>query len=675
MRVHRPPTALRHVLTLAAAFSFAATLPLVAAAGEPGEPTPSDGPAQTARGSDAPPTGAPLEAGTVREGVSVAARVEPLAGGFLQEGGHARVSFTITDTHTGRPYPALYPAAWMDLLPAGTEEEGSCTTKVESFVGGSILAQSELDLNVFYVLALNDDRTITVVDPLFGFGGSKLLALVRLPSQGEDWALSLDQERLFVSLPEDDGVAVVDTATWEIVATVATGPRPGRLALQGDGAFLWVAHGGGEAPGGVSVIDVAELAEVARIPTGAGARDVALAADDRFAYVANAAAGTVTVVDGRTRQVAAQVPTGRRPVTLAFSPAADALWVGDEVDGTLTALDADSHQVRARVELAPGLVQVRVTPGGGRWALAVNPTTDELFVVDSATGRLVQVGEMESGPDQVAFSDELAYVRHRGSETVLAIPLAILGQEGTPVQVVDFPGGSAPPGRNPRPSPAAGMVQAPGAPAMLVANTEDEAIYFYKEGMAAPMGSFKNYGHRPRAVAVVDRSLQETTPGVYETTVRLRRPGRYELAFFLDTPRIVHCFPLTVAENPVMAAARRPEMIVRPLTTARVLPAGQPVDLRFRVTDSLDRGPMALSDFTVMAMLAGSNWFERALAEAEGDGIYRLRFTPPRAGVYYVYVASPSRGAGFHENPYQIFRAVDGDSAPGDGEPEGGGRS
>ena len=46
---------------------------------------------------------------------------------------------------------------------------------------------------------MNEDATLTVVDPLLGFGGSKLLALVPLAAVAEDWALTLDQTRLFVA--------------------------------------------------------------------------------------------------------------------------------------------------------------------------------------------------------------------------------------------------------------------------------------------------------------------------------------------------------------------------------------------------------------------------------------------------------------------------------------------
>ena len=74
---------------------------------------------------------------------------------------------------------------------------------------------------------------------------------------------------------------------------------------------------------------------------------------------------------------------------------------------------------------------------------------------------------------------------------------------------MSFPAGQNPPDKASRPSPAASIVQVPGANAVLVANPADRAIYFYKEGMAAPLGHFRNYNREPRAVLVVDRSLQE----------------------------------------------------------------------------------------------------------------------------------------------------------------------
>ena len=78
---------------------------------------------------------------------------------------------------------------------------------------------------------------------------------------------------------------------------------------------------------------------------------------------------------------------------------------------------------------------------GGRLAFVVHPAKNQVHILDSASNRIVQTADVEAEPDQVAFSEELAYVRHRGSEIVLMIPLKAVGEPGRPVPLVDFTGG------------------------------------------------------------------------------------------------------------------------------------------------------------------------------------------------------------------------------------------
>ena len=158
---------------------------------------------------------------------------------------------------------------------------------------------------------------------------------------------------------------------------------------------------------------------------------------------------------------------------------------------------------------------------------------------------------MDEGPDRVTFSTEFAYIRHRGSINVVMISLKSAGREGTLPSLNRFPAGESPPGAMDDPTPADSIVPAPGAGAVLVANPKDQSVYYYREGLAAPMGTFNNYKRQPRALLVVNRSLRERArPGVYETTVRLDRAGRFDVVFLLDQPRIVHSFPITIEPDP-----------------------------------------------------------------------------------------------------------------------------
>ena len=78
----------------------------------------------------------------------------------------------------------------------------SVAQKVESFLQGSLRSRPDVDLNAYYLLTLNEEASISVIDPLLGFGGTKLLTLVLLKSPGEDWALTSDRSKLFVSMPQ-----------------------------------------------------------------------------------------------------------------------------------------------------------------------------------------------------------------------------------------------------------------------------------------------------------------------------------------------------------------------------------------------------------------------------------------------------------------------------------------
>src|SRR5258708_6115706 len=210
----------------------------------------------------------------VEQGIAVDFEAVPLAGGArtaggegggggavvagLREGSAVRFRFRISDGGTGKPLPGLYPAAWVDEMVAAPwieSEPNECRRKIEGFVGGGLFAMPEIDLNSYYVLALTDDATLCVVDPLFGIGSSKLLALVQLASPGEDWAMAAGADRLFVALPASGSVAVVDLAGFQVVPNPKVGFPPRRVAVQPDGGYLW-ALGDGRAP----VFDARSLA-------------------------------------------------------------------------------------------------------------------------------------------------------------------------------------------------------------------------------------------------------------------------------------------------------------------------------------------------------------------------------------------------------------------------------
>jgi YVTN family beta-propeller protein len=607
----------------------------------------------------------------MRQGLEVEGRlvsVDPSMPAEAREGRDVRFEFSVVDTSGKTPVTKLYPSAW---VVARAEGSGPSTPKdaarlAANLIRGSIFNPPDLDLNVYYVVMLNHDNTLSVVDPRFGFGGSKLLAVVPLDGRGDDWVLGPDGRRIFVAMPEVNRVAVVDTTTWKVVANVPGGVRPNRLALSPDGRRLWVAGGAaGQEDSGVTVIDTQQNQVVARIRTGRGRHDLTFSDDGQYALVSNSDEGTVSVLDADAMRELAVVRTGRRPYSIDFSSKAGLAYVTDDLDGTITAIDPATRRAVARINAEPGVAQIRFAPDG-RAGFVVNTERNTVQVIDAAINRIGQTAHVENGPDQIAFSGEFAYIRHRGSVSIVMISLKTAGRAGAPLSTVSFPAGSSSPGSIDAPTPARGMIAAPDAPAMLVANAKDRSIYYYKEGLSAPMGTFNNYKREPRAVLVIDRSLGERTrPGVYESTVRLDQPGKFDVVFFVDQPRIIHCFPLDVTADPALELARDHAKIdVKLLVAVPRIQVGDDFRPLYELDSGGGNGPKQnLPDVEILMYAAGGGWQHRQAAREIAPGIYGADFRPDQPGVYTVCVACESIGLSIN-NPHQSIVHVEGAAAP-----------
>ena len=251
------------------------------------------------------------------------------------EAKEAIVRFKIHDKATKTPLSGVKPAVWLTQRGESGTDEQQCKEKIQSFLQGSLRSRPDVDLNTYYVLALNEEANISVIDPLLGFGSSKLLTLVMLKSPGQDWVQKTRDEKLFVSMPLVNQVAVVDTNTWKVVANIDTGAKPTRVRLQPDERYLWVGNDAAapDKPSGVTVIDTTTLKVVAQLPTGNGHHELDFSRDNRFAFVTNEQDGTLSVIDIQKFAKVKDLKTG--PATsVAFSTLGNAIYLVNEAEGS-----------------------------------------------------------------------------------------------------------------------------------------------------------------------------------------------------------------------------------------------------------------------------------------------------------------------------------------------------
>lgn len=583
--------------------------------------------------------GTALAAPAAQEASDQGIRVRFATEAGAQPGDATAFRFELHDGTSGRPLSGLRPAAWLGLRRDPAKPAADCKRQIAGYLAGDLFSRADVDLNSYFVLAMHDEASISVVDPLFGFGGSKLLALLELEKPGADWQLTPERDRLFVSQPLANKVAVADTGGWRVTAQAATGPNPRQLVQSAD--HVWVAD-----DAGVTRIDRHSL-ETVSVPLG---KVAGIALDGTGEQLVAAVDDGLRIVDTHRARRTGSLALDGRPQRLAWSEAAKAFYALDAEQGRVFVFDARENRLRGEVAVDSGASQIRFAPGG-RYALLPNPQRNRLQVLDASTNAIVQNADISDGPDQVSFTPLLAYVHRRGSETVQMIALEQLGQAGKPLNVAEFPAGQNALGDAPDDG-ADSIVPAPEGPAVLVANAADKMIYLYREGMAAPAGGFRTYGRKPRAVLVVDHGLREGRRGEYTTRMPVTKPGTYDVALFADSPRLAVCFPFTLADTAPQPAAPRVVALEPPAELA----VGRPAQLRFAL---VDRGGARResTDLHALTLLAPGIWQQRSTPVATGDGNYQLAFTPPQPGMYYVWIESESLGLARRHRQFLIYEA------------------
>ncbi len=588
-----------------------------------------------------------------RDGLNIAFSVTSVAApdAPLMAGEIARLTLKITDAATSRPVSGLLPAGWIDPLRDISElDRESCRESAGRYLAGYIGIRPMIDLNSYYLVVLNSDPTIAVIDPIIGIRGiTKLLTQIILPGRGEDWARSADEKKVFVAMPGINGVAIADLDSYRLLETVIVGERPTRILVQPDGRYVWVGTTGADP--GVTVIDSETHKVLGHIPTGLGHHELLVTEDNRYAFISNRDSATVSVIDVRTLKKVRDIEVTGIPIALAYSELSGAAYIADGTTGEIIAMEPDGRRERARISLEPGLGPIRVAPGG-RHLLAVNPAEDAVFVIDTANNQLVHRLEITGQPFQVAFSRSFAFVRALQSSQVSMIRLADLGG-GDQVTINRFAAGDRPPADAPLLLPSDLFAPAVTEAATMVVSPGDANVYYYMEGMNAPMGSFGGYGHRPMSAMVADRTIKEVAPGEYASVVKIPASGDFQLIMTMDSPQMIECYGFSAVDNPQLVRDEAPLRIAYETRSGMTAPAGEPVRVRFSLSDT-GRGSAPYTGDDVTALIFRSPGQDRQERQADriSDGVFEVSFLPSEPGAYYIYPAVASYGLDYAKLPF-----------------------
>ncbi|MFJ7792413.1 YncE family protein [Pseudomonas sp. NPDC096950] len=598
-----------------------------------------------------------------RDGVAVDFKVQALAeDGVLREGGFADVQFRVTDSNSGQPLSGVNPGAWLDPETVAADQaqgrEQSCKSRVGVFLKSSIGARPMLDLNSYFLLVMNRDASVSVVDPSVSVGGiTSTMARIDLKQAPMDWVTTKDNKRVFISMPTAGEVAVIDSEQFKQIDSVAAGHNPVRVALQPDERLLWVGNNGKTAEeSGVTVIDSRSLKTLKHLATGKGHHEIAFSKDSRHAFVTNRDDGTLSIIDVATLTISQQLKTGTHPLSVAYSPLSQAVYVADGQDGSVTVVDTGSLAVRRVIKLGQGLGPMGFS-ADGRFGVVLNTLENRAEVIDAATDARIHSIDVSAEPYQVVFTKAYAYVRGLASAKVTMINLASLGEGRTPISQGFEAGPQAPRLAGDLPL-ASSLAVSRDDNAVFVVNPVDNTTYFYAEGMNAPMSGYPNRGQVARAAMVIDRSLREVEPGLYSARIKLPQAGRFDVAFLLNQPNIIHCFSALV--EPDKNLAQRPGVPkVEFMLDKSTADLGDPYVVRFRIVEGQQKTQRSgVKDVHVRYFRAPTSRAQEVAALDLGNGVYEAPVTLDQSGAWYLHVRAASLGANFDDKTFASVRVL-----------------
>lgn len=220
-------------------------------------------------------------------------------------------------------------------------------------------------------------------------------------SDPEQFDLSPDGSRLYVSNEDAGLMSIVDLRSGRVVDTVSVGLEPEGVRTSPDGRTVYVTS---ETDHAVAAVDAATGREKGRTVVDARPRDVAFSPDGRRLYVSAEVGNTLSVIDAASGKVVARIamPSGAKPMGIAVAPDGKRVYVATGRGGTVEAVDVATNRIVGSVKVGRRPWGIALT-SDGRKLYAANGPSNDVSVVDTESLRVVKTIPAGSLPWGVAI--------------------------------------------------------------------------------------------------------------------------------------------------------------------------------------------------------------------------------------------------------------------------------
>jgi len=232
----------------------------------------------------------------------------------------------------------------------------------------------------------------------------KLRGLLKSGSDPEQFDLSHDGKRLYISNEDSAQVSVLDTGSGAIIATLSVGHEPEGVRVAPNGTWVIVTS---ETDSTMSIIDTTSLKVLKKVSVGMRPRDLAFTPDSKIAYVSgegDASLSRVPIPAGEPVTRILQLRKEARPMGVIFDATRNRIYVSTGRGGSIAVVSVDGDVAKLIKE-----VPVGARPWGialsrdGRRLYSANGPSNDVSIIDAGSLTVLKKVPVGKGPWGVAL--------------------------------------------------------------------------------------------------------------------------------------------------------------------------------------------------------------------------------------------------------------------------------
>jgi YVTN family beta-propeller protein len=190
-----------------------------------------------------------------------------------------------------------------------------------------------------------DVKTASVID----IATAKVEHIIVVGQEPEGVATAPDGKRFYVTCEAGGEIYAIDTSGYTTIGHFKVNVRPRSMAFLPGSALGFIPS---ESTSELNVVDTANLkiVKVIALPPGSRPMSVKVSLNGQKIYVSNGRAGTVSVLDSHTYELLNTIKVGTRPWGMALSPDGKLLYTANGPSNDVSVVDLEANKEIARVQ-------------------------------------------------------------------------------------------------------------------------------------------------------------------------------------------------------------------------------------------------------------------------------------------------------------------------------------